>query len=406
MAKIRRRPRPGHDEHPLHDLRPRRRPWSRSIRRNTSRSIPKPGWVEHDPMEIWTRSVEVIRGALAKAGITAADLAAVGVTNQRETTVVWDRKHRQARLQRDRLAGHPHRRHLQRARQGRRPGSPSPEGRPAAGDLLLRPQGQVDPRQRRGRPRQGRGRRPALRQHRHLVHLEPHRRRRRRRPRHGRLQRQPHHADEPRRPSTGIPRSCSSWASRAPCCRPSRPPSEVYGTAVGDLAGVPVAGDLGDQQAALFGQTCFSRRRGEEHLRHRLLHAPQHGHQGRARPRAASSPPSATRSATSRPCTPSRARSRSPARSCSGCATTSAMIKTSPEIEELAKTVDDNGGVYFVPAFSRPVRPVLEERRARRHRRPDPLRQQGPHRPGRARGDRLADPRSARRDERRLRRSR
>ncbi|MER3426254.1 MAG: glycerol kinase, partial [Thermoleophilia bacterium] len=53
---------------------------------------PKPGWVEHDPKEIWARSVEVIRGALAKAGISAADLAAVGVTNQRETTVVWDRR--------------------------------------------------------------------------------------------------------------------------------------------------------------------------------------------------------------------------------------------------------------------------------------------------------------------------
>jgi len=43
--------------------------------------FPKPGWVEHDPMEIWTRSQEVIKGALAKAGITAADLAAVGITN-------------------------------------------------------------------------------------------------------------------------------------------------------------------------------------------------------------------------------------------------------------------------------------------------------------------------------------
>jgi hypothetical protein len=53
---------------------------------------PKPGWVEHDPLEIWTRSVEVIRGALSKAGIKASDLAAVGVTNQRETTVVWDRR--------------------------------------------------------------------------------------------------------------------------------------------------------------------------------------------------------------------------------------------------------------------------------------------------------------------------
>src|ERR671925_968279 len=52
---------------------------------------PRPGWVEHDPAEIWTRCQEVIRGALQKAGISASDLAAVGVTNQRETTVVWDR---------------------------------------------------------------------------------------------------------------------------------------------------------------------------------------------------------------------------------------------------------------------------------------------------------------------------
>lgn len=52
---------------------------------------PKPGWVEHDPVEIWTRTQEVIAGALTKASIAAKDLAAIGVTNQRETTVVWDR---------------------------------------------------------------------------------------------------------------------------------------------------------------------------------------------------------------------------------------------------------------------------------------------------------------------------
>ncbi len=53
---------------------------------------PKPGWVEHDPMEIWARTDDVIRGALAKGNIDPADIAAVGVTNQRETTVVWNRK--------------------------------------------------------------------------------------------------------------------------------------------------------------------------------------------------------------------------------------------------------------------------------------------------------------------------
>jgi glycerol kinase len=52
---------------------------------------PQPGWVEHDPMEIWDRTQDVIKGALKNAGATAADIAAVGVTNQRETTVVWDK---------------------------------------------------------------------------------------------------------------------------------------------------------------------------------------------------------------------------------------------------------------------------------------------------------------------------
>ncbi len=52
---------------------------------------PKPGWVEHDPMEIWARTQDVVKGAMNRAGITAKDLAAVGITNQRETTVVWDK---------------------------------------------------------------------------------------------------------------------------------------------------------------------------------------------------------------------------------------------------------------------------------------------------------------------------
>jgi glycerol kinase len=52
---------------------------------------PQPGWVEHDPMEIWDRTKDVVREAMRKAGATADDIAAVGVTNQRETTVVWDK---------------------------------------------------------------------------------------------------------------------------------------------------------------------------------------------------------------------------------------------------------------------------------------------------------------------------
>jgi glycerol kinase len=53
---------------------------------------PRPGWVEHNPVEIWRRTQEVAVGALSKASLSGADLAAIGITNQRETAVVWDRR--------------------------------------------------------------------------------------------------------------------------------------------------------------------------------------------------------------------------------------------------------------------------------------------------------------------------
>ena len=54
--------------------------------------FPKPGWVEHDPNEIWESQLQAARNALAQAKIAAGDIAAIGITNQRETTVVWDRR--------------------------------------------------------------------------------------------------------------------------------------------------------------------------------------------------------------------------------------------------------------------------------------------------------------------------
>lgn len=54
--------------------------------------FPKPGWVEHDPNEIWAKTVRVIEAALDQTDMTAKDLDAIGITNQRETTVVWDRE--------------------------------------------------------------------------------------------------------------------------------------------------------------------------------------------------------------------------------------------------------------------------------------------------------------------------
>ena len=54
--------------------------------------FPRPGWVEHDPEEIWVTQITVAHEALARAGVQARNVAAIGITNQRETTVVWDRK--------------------------------------------------------------------------------------------------------------------------------------------------------------------------------------------------------------------------------------------------------------------------------------------------------------------------
>jgi len=54
--------------------------------------FPQAGWVEHDPQEIWASQLEVARSALAGAGLKASDVTAIGITNQRETTVVWDRR--------------------------------------------------------------------------------------------------------------------------------------------------------------------------------------------------------------------------------------------------------------------------------------------------------------------------
>lgn len=53
--------------------------------------FPKPGWVEHDADEIWSTQIEVVQQAIQKAGISASDIAGIGITNQRETTVIWDK---------------------------------------------------------------------------------------------------------------------------------------------------------------------------------------------------------------------------------------------------------------------------------------------------------------------------
>ena len=68
-----------HDGTPLH-----------VCQKEFTQHFPKPGWVEHDPLEIWDSEREVMLGVIAKGGIEASEIAAVGITNQRETTIVWD----------------------------------------------------------------------------------------------------------------------------------------------------------------------------------------------------------------------------------------------------------------------------------------------------------------------------
>ena len=60
--------------------------------RELTQIYPRPGWVEHDPMEIWRSQLATARDVLAKAGLQPSDIAALGITNQRETTVLWNRK--------------------------------------------------------------------------------------------------------------------------------------------------------------------------------------------------------------------------------------------------------------------------------------------------------------------------
>ena len=63
-----------------------------SAQREFRQIFPQPGWVEHDPMEIWRTTLEVAKNAMEKLGAQAEDIAAIGITNQRETTVLWDKK--------------------------------------------------------------------------------------------------------------------------------------------------------------------------------------------------------------------------------------------------------------------------------------------------------------------------
>ena len=313
--------------------------------------FPKPGWVEHDALEILRRTHEVIHEGLEKRGLQAADLAAIGITNQRETTVVWDRKTGEpvanALVWQDTRVAEEVAHFASSGGQNRfrtQTGLPlstyfsglklrwilrnvaSARERAAAGELLF---GNIDTFlvwNLTGGPNGGQHVTDVTNASRtQLLNLKT------------------LDWDEGLLSAFDIPREI------LPRVRSS---SEVYGEAVlPAIAGVPVAGILGDQQAALVGQTCF--RPGEVKNTYGtgcflLMNTGER------------IVPSNFGLLT----TVAYKLGDEPARYAleGSIAITGAlvqwlrdnlgMIQKSADVETLARSVEDNGGVYFVPAFS------------------------------------------------------
>ena len=311
---------------------------------------PKPGWVEHDPMEIWAAAQAVIAGALAKAHVDPKDLAAVGVTNQRETTVVWDKN--TGKPVYNAIVWQDTRTDLicnELAKVGGQDRLRAKVGLPLAtyfsgpkvkwildnvpgarekaekGELYF---GNMDSWviwNLTGGVKGGVHVTDVTNASRTmLMNLET------------------LNWDEENLKLMGIPRSM------LPDIKAS---SEVYGTAVGALAGIPVSGDLGDQQAALFGQTCFSAGEAKNTYGTGCFMLLNTG----TKP-----VPSKNGLLT----TLGYKIGKEPAVYAleGSIAITGALvqwlrdnlglIQKSSDIEALANTVEDNGGIYFVPAFS------------------------------------------------------
>ena len=214
--------------------------------------MPQPGWVEHDPDEIWSNTREVIGAALAKAELTPADLAAVGITNQRETSVLWDCATGQAvhnaLVWMDTRTEQLVAKFEAEGGQDRFRGQtglplatyfsglklrwlldhvPGARARAEAGELLF---GNVDTWLAWNLTGQ------------HITDVTNASRTQL-------MNLETLDWDADLLAAFDVPRAC------LPTIRSS---SEVYGTCTGVLEGVPLAGILGDQQAALFGQACLS----------------------------------------------------------------------------------------------------------------------------------------------------
>src|ERR671923_2107266 len=313
---------------------------------------PKPGWVEHDVEEVWARTRGVGDGALRGAGAPADDVAGVGITNQRETSVVWDRTtgepvHNAIVWQdtrTDRLVDEFSRDGGQ-ARFQEKVGLPlatyfsgpkirwlldNVEGaadKAESGDLLF---GNMDTWviwNLTGGPDGGLHITDVSNASRTML-----------------MDLNTLDWDEEVMGVMGVPRAM------LPEIKPS---SEVYGEvrSGGALQGVHIAGDLGDQQAATFGQTCFG-----------VGEAKNTYGTGNFLLLNTGTEPVQSKSGLITGLGYKIGDQRAVYMLEGSIAITGAlvqwlrdnlgMVKSAPEIEDLAKTVEDNGGVYFVPAFS------------------------------------------------------
>jgi glycerol kinase len=311
---------------------------------------PRAGWVEHDAVEVWQRTREAIDGALARAHAQAGDVAAIGIANQRETTVVWDRRtgepvHNAIVWQDTRTAALVHElagtHGPDRLRE--RVGLPlstyfsgpkitwildnvrGARERAENGELAF---GNMDAWvlwNLTGGPAGGVHATDVTNASRTMLMdlrtLDWH---------------------EPSLELMGVPRAL------LPAIRSS---SEVYGEAhASTLRGAPVAGIVGDQQAALFGQTCFERgeakntygtgsflllNTGEQIVRSQALLTSVAAKVGQGPPHYVLEGSIAVTGAAVQ-----------------WLRDQLGLIETAAEVEQLARSVQDNGGVYFVPAFS------------------------------------------------------
>jgi glycerol kinase len=312
--------------------------------------FPRPGWVEHDPLEIWERTKEVIQGALTRFGISREELAAVGITNQRETTLVWNRRTGQpyynAIVWQDTRTDTIINEYARDGGQDRfRPVTGLPlatyfsgpkvkwilDNVPGVREAAERGEavfGNVDTWliwNMTGGPRGGVLVTDPTNASRTLL-----------------MNVQTLEWEEDNLQAMGIPRSMM------PVIRSS---SEIYGYATGLLDGVPIAGDLGDQQAALFGQACFDPGDAKNTYGTGCFMLLNTGEE-------------AIPSKYGLLTTPGYKIGNQPTIYCleGSIAIAGALvqwlrdnlglIENSSDIGPLARTVEDNGGIYFVPAFS------------------------------------------------------